>query len=185
MSSHSNPPTSFLTVIVIHQLYVRKFITEVTGLERAEDAPLQPTAPQFDIVGMQNHDDGYPGPVYEKGTTLRVDFIGGPKSDWNQQLYGILAEELERRGRGNAELQPEKSFNYWKELVIARLKEYFVPWDLAQVQQKEDGTWESVKESMERLARKINIRNEGCRRNMRIAYVSAFSYFIVLDCDQT
>lgn len=106
VSSLSNPPTSLLTVIVIHQLYVRKFITEVACLERAEDAPLQPTAPQFDIIGMQNHDDGYPRPVYEEGTTLRVDFTSGPQSDWNQQLYGVLAEEPSVVGGGMRSCSP-------------------------------------------------------------------------------
>lgn len=155
---------------------MRDLITEVTKLERAEDASMQPTAPDFAIQAFINDDDEFPGPIYEAGKIIRVDFVGGAKSVWNGKLCVSLAEELQRRVDDDPRVKDKKTIEYWEELIWARLEQYFKPWAIAQPRELDDGTYETVEQAVARLAKMVNVRNGGSRRNMRVSYVS----FVVL-----
>lgn len=131
-----------------------------------------PTAPNFAVEAFLRGDKEFAGPIYEKGKTIRVDFVGGPKSAWNRKLCLSIAEEIQRRVNEDRRIVDKKDVAYWDEAVTARLDQYYKPWMLALPRQLDDGSYETMKDATIRLSRMIHQRNRGSRRNMRISYVS-------------
>jgi hypothetical protein len=141
------------------------FFREVFDIASDRDFISHETANPTDINDyLQDIGDG-PDPE-----DLHFDMISGPDSVWNRRMLQLLLEKLKEEDRDDL---PERSDEYWIDLMAKRFTNLQPTWRKGQRRMKPCGGMESAEEVQNRVATGFDDDDVVARRATRRRHVSS------------
>jgi hypothetical protein len=127
------------------------------------------------VVNEYNDGQGDGGPNPDD---LRIDFDGNKNSEWNRGVRSILLEKLlERRDEDDWRL-PDRTDEYFEDMIKARLKALTRAWNRTKPRMNESGEMETPGETEAQTVADKDALNKRQRPITRRNHVSEFSCVI-------
>lgn len=149
----------------------REIFKEAVGYEQDEDFALHvPASPTS--VGNYIIRKG-PGPDAED---LHFDMKGGLASEWNKKVFQLLVDKL-REHLATGTDAPERSEEYYLDLVEGRFKRLLSIWRASQARIQASGDVETAEEVEKRVVARKDVLAKNIRHTTRRVSVSEYIVF--------